>query len=82
MQRPLRDVLIDSSVYREDGRFIHTRCFTRDVTELKRAEAARAQLAAIVTSSHDAIVSKNLDGIVLTWNLKVCILVVAESLSP
>ncbi|MEO6738740.1 MAG: PAS domain S-box protein [Chthoniobacteraceae bacterium] len=64
----LRDVLIGSSVYREDGKFIHTRCFTRDVTELKRAETARAQLAAIVTSSHDAIVSKNLDGIVLTWN--------------
>jgi len=64
----LRDVLIDSSVYREDGKFIHTRCFTRDVTEIKRAEAARAQLAAIVTSSDDAIVSKNLDGIVTTWN--------------
>ena len=37
----LRDVLIYSSVYREDGKFIHTRCFTRDITEFKRAEAAR-----------------------------------------
>ena len=64
----LRDVLIDSSVYREDGKFIHTRCFTRDVTELKRAEAARAQLAAIVTSSDDAVISKNIEGVVTSWN--------------
>lgn len=34
------DVLINSNVLFEDGKFIHTRCFTRDVTEQKRAEAA------------------------------------------
>ncbi|MGI8905189.1 MAG: PAS domain-containing sensor histidine kinase [Candidatus Sumerlaeaceae bacterium] len=34
----IRDVLIDSSVYRVDGAFIHTRCFTRDITEQRRAE--------------------------------------------
>ena len=37
----LRHVLIDSSVYREDGRFVHSRCFTRDVTE---QVAAREEL--------------------------------------
>ena len=31
-------MLIDSSVMREGGEFVHTRCFTRDVTERKRAE--------------------------------------------
>jgi PAS domain S-box-containing protein len=36
----IRDVLIDSSVLWEDGRFIHTRCFTRDVTDRKLAEEA------------------------------------------
>jgi PAS domain S-box-containing protein len=36
----LRDVLIDSSVLWEEGRFLHTRCFTRDVTDRKRAEKA------------------------------------------
>ncbi len=36
----IRDVLISSSVYRENGRFIHTRCFTVDVTARKRAEDA------------------------------------------
>src|SRR5581483_6154327 len=35
----IRDVLIDSSVMWRDGQFIHTRCFTRDVTERKQAEA-------------------------------------------
>ena len=36
----VKDVLIDSSVLWEGGEFVHTRCFTRDVTERKRAEAA------------------------------------------
>jgi PAS domain S-box-containing protein len=36
----IRHVLIDSSVLFEDGKFIHTRCFTRNITERKRAEQA------------------------------------------
>jgi PAS domain S-box-containing protein len=36
----LRQVLIDSSGLFENGKFIHTRCFTRDITERKRAERA------------------------------------------
>jgi PAS domain S-box-containing protein len=39
-----------------------------DVTERKRAEEASLRLAAIVQSSDDAIVSKNLNGIVTSWN--------------
>ncbi len=30
-------MLIDSSVLREDGKFLHTQCFTRDITEKRRA---------------------------------------------
>jgi PAS domain S-box-containing protein len=36
----IRHVLISSNVLWEDGKFIHTRCFTRDVTPQKKAELA------------------------------------------
>jgi PAS domain S-box-containing protein len=36
----IKEVLIDSSVRWQNGRFVHTRCFTRDVTERNRAESA------------------------------------------
>ncbi len=39
-----------------------------DVTDLRLAERAMAHFAAIVMSTEDAIVSKNLQGIVTSWN--------------
>ena len=39
-----------------------------DITERTAAESAQAHLAAIVSSSGDALVSKNLDGIIQRWN--------------
>jgi PAS domain S-box-containing protein len=64
----IRHVMISSNVYWKDGQFIHTRCFTRDITDRKIAEDALTRLAGIVESSDDAIISKDLNGIIRSWN--------------
>ncbi len=42
--------------------------FFRDITKMKEAEREQARLASIIAGTDDAIISKNLDGIVETWN--------------
>ena len=41
---------------------------TRDITERKIAQQGAQRLVSIVESSEDAIISKDLDGIILSWN--------------
>jgi PAS domain S-box-containing protein len=64
-------------LYRPYGRWFSARVFPtpegfsallEDTTERKRAEEASLRLAAIVRSSDEAIVGKDLDGIITAWN--------------
>lgn len=51
-----------------EGAFLGYYAMVLDITEQVRAEGANAQLAAIIESSNDAIISRSLDLTILTWN--------------
>lgn len=52
----------------EDGNLKALASVARDVTERRKAEEERARLAAIVRTSPDAIIGKDLDGVITSWN--------------
>jgi PAS domain S-box-containing protein len=66
-----QEIPIDDSaapIRQGDGPVLGVALVFRDVTEQRSAQRAQAQLAAIVQFSGDAIITKNLDSIIQTWN--------------
>jgi PAS domain-containing protein len=55
-------------LYEIDGRLIGAISVFDDVTDLKQVEQAGRQLADIVESSEDTIISKDLNGTIASWN--------------
>lgn len=52
----------------KEGRVIGVSKMARDITHQRQLDEVRFQLAAVVESSDDAIMTKNLNGIITSWN--------------
>ncbi|MBY2968133.1 PAS domain S-box protein [Rhizobium leguminosarum] len=72
----IKQVLITSNSRFEDGKFISTRCFTTDVTDLREAEIARRESDERLAATYDAatigIAEADHDGHLLRVNDTLC----------
>jgi PAS domain S-box-containing protein len=68
----IKQVLIDSNVLWEQDRFVHTRCFFRDITEQKRAEdalkASEERYRLLFEACPVGYILLNREGRVEAWN--------------
>jgi PAS domain S-box-containing protein len=72
----IKHVLISSNVHFRDGQFINTRCFTLDVTDLKKAETALRESDQRLRATHErafaGIAEVDLQGRFLRANARFC----------
>ncbi|XIA63324.1 PAS domain S-box protein [Bradyrhizobium sp. TZ2] len=72
----IKHVLISSNVHFHDGQFINTRCFTLDVTDLKKAETALRESEQRLRAMHErafaGIAEVDLEGRFLRANARFC----------
>ncbi len=68
----IRHVLISSNVLWQDGQFVHTRCFTRDITAQKLVhqalQLAEREKSAILDAALDAIITMDEGGLITNFN--------------
>ena len=57
-----------SPVNAKDGTRLGIQVIVQDLAARKQAEAGLSLMASIIESSEDAVISKNLDGIISSWN--------------
>jgi PAS domain S-box-containing protein len=62
-----RDLELTGAIYRADGQQF-VQCSVRDVTQRRESDQIRSHMAAIIESSDDAIISKTLEGVIMSWN--------------
>lgn len=61
-------ISFNSAIRSPDGKLRYIISLVEDITERKRSETARQELASIVETSEDAIISETLEGTITSWN--------------